>query len=132
MGFDAMKAQKIRKSVTALTLEDLREHSVWEFALDEEGEPGQDETTVRPYESGALRVVPGSHAFGRLDRVRAEELRADRGETAVPMPRGGVLVMRPLILHASSKATEPMPRRVLHFVFGPPRLSLGLEWSEVG
>jgi hypothetical protein len=31
-----------------LTLEDLRDVPVWEFALDEEGEPGQDEETVRP------------------------------------------------------------------------------------
>jgi hypothetical protein len=36
--------------------------------------------------------------------------------------------MRPLLLHASSKATSPVPRRVLHFVFGPPTLPLGLEW----
>ena len=38
----------IRKQVYDLTLEDLREVPVWEFALDEEGEPGQDEETVRP------------------------------------------------------------------------------------
>jgi Phytanoyl-CoA dioxygenase (PhyH) len=82
-----------------------------------------------PAESGALRVVPGSHAFGRLDTARAEELKKERREMVVPVARGGVLVMRPLILHASSKATEPKPRRVLHFVFGPPRLPLGLEWQ---
>lgn len=40
---------KIRKQVYELTLQDLAEHPVWEFALDEEGEEGQDETTVRPY-----------------------------------------------------------------------------------
>jgi hypothetical protein len=32
-----------------LTLADLATSSVWEFALDEEGVEGQDETTVRPY-----------------------------------------------------------------------------------
>jgi hypothetical protein len=42
--------------------------------------------------------------------------------------RGGALAMRPLILHASSKATSLASRRVLHFVFGPPKLPLGLEW----
>jgi predicted protein tyrosine phosphatase len=46
--------------------------------------------------------------------------------------RGGALVMRPLILHASSKATSLSQRRVLHFVFGPPRLPLGLEWRWAG
>jgi len=40
---------KIRKSVTNLTNADLVTTAVWEFALDEEGEEGQDETTVRPY-----------------------------------------------------------------------------------
>ena len=82
-----------------------------------------------PPESGPLRVVPGSHAFGRLDRARSEEMRKERGEMVVPVPRGGALVMRPMSLHASSKATEPKARRVLHFVFGPLSLPLGLEWG---
>jgi hypothetical protein len=81
-----------------------------------------------PEQSGALRVVPKSHSQGRLSRERAEDLRKQNGETAVPVARGGALVMRPLILHASSKATELRQRRVLHFVFGPPSLPLGLEW----
>jgi len=41
---------KIRKQVYDLTLEDFAEFPVWEFALDEEGEEGQDEATTRPYE----------------------------------------------------------------------------------
>jgi len=80
-------------------------------------------------QSGALRIVPGSHAFGQLDAARVNELRTERGEIVVPVSRGGVLIMRPLLLHASSKATEPRLRRVLHFVFGPRRLPLGLEWQ---
>jgi Phytanoyl-CoA dioxygenase (PhyH) len=79
-------------------------------------------------ESGALRVVPQSHSHGRLSRDRAEELRRQIGEMVVPVARGGALVMRPLTLHSSSKATSLAPRRVLHFVFGPPTLPLGLEW----
>jgi hypothetical protein len=81
-----------------------------------------------PVESGALRVVSRSHSEGRVDQARVEALRLERGETAVPVARGGALVMRPLLLHASSKVTSPGPRRVLHFVFGPPTLPLGLEW----
>ena len=79
-------------------------------------------------ESGALRVVPHSHMEGRVDPSRAEALRQQHGETVIPVARGGALVMRPLILHASSKTTSLVPRRVLHFVFGPPALPLGLEW----
>jgi hypothetical protein len=39
---------KIRKQVYELTNRDLLEQPVWEFAIDEEGEAGQDEATVRP------------------------------------------------------------------------------------
>ena len=82
-----------------------------------------------PVESGALRVVPRSHLEGRLSRERAEALRALHDEAVVPIACGGALIMRPLLLHASSKATSGTPRRVLHFVFGPPKLPLGLEWQ---
>ena len=41
---------KIRKQVYELTLLDIKEFPVWEFALDEEDEEGQDEATVRPFE----------------------------------------------------------------------------------
>jgi Phytanoyl-CoA dioxygenase (PhyH) len=79
-------------------------------------------------QSGALRVVPHSHMEGRVDPSQAETLRQHHGETVIPVARGGALVMRPLILHASSKSTSLTPRRVLHFVFGPPTLPFGLEW----
>ena len=81
-----------------------------------------------PAESGALRVVPHSHLEGRVDPSQADALRQHHGETVIPVAQGGVLLMRPLLLHASSKGTSLVPRRVLHFVFGPPKLPLGLEW----
>jgi ectoine hydroxylase-related dioxygenase (phytanoyl-CoA dioxygenase family) len=79
-------------------------------------------------ESGALRVVPKSHSQGRLSGEGVEDLRRENGETVVSVVRGGALVMRPLILHASSKTASLTSRRVLHFVFGPRSLPLGLEW----
>jgi hypothetical protein len=42
----------MRKQVYELTAADLEAHPVWEHCLDEEGLPGQDEATVRPYETG--------------------------------------------------------------------------------
>lgn len=45
-----MAVQRVRKQVYELTADDLEQHPVWEFALDEEGEEGQDEATVRPFE----------------------------------------------------------------------------------
>jgi ectoine hydroxylase-related dioxygenase (phytanoyl-CoA dioxygenase family) len=78
--------------------------------------------------NGALRVVSGSHRLGRLTSSAAMEERNRCGECSVAVPRGGVMVMRPLLLHASSKASNDAPRRVLHFVFGPSDLPEGLRW----
>ena len=81
-------------------------------------------------QTGGLRIVPGSHRFGRLDGTQAAALRDEYGEVTATVRRGGILAMRPLLLHASSKATVPSLRRVLHFVFGPPSLPLGLVWAN--
>jgi hypothetical protein len=72
--------------------------------------------------------VPGSHRLGRLSADAQAEFRNATGEMVVPVERGGALLMRPLILHASSKAAVPNGRRVLHFLFGPRALPLGLRW----
>ena len=41
---------------------------------------------------------------------------------------GGVIAMRPLLLHASAKAIGAQPRRVLHFEYASTRLfEAGLE-----
>ena len=42
---------KLRKQVYALSAQDLEQHPLWEYALDEEAEPGQDEATVRPLDT---------------------------------------------------------------------------------
>jgi ectoine hydroxylase-related dioxygenase (phytanoyl-CoA dioxygenase family) len=79
---------------------------------------------------GPLRVLPGSHTRGRLD---AEETRRwlDRvAPVSCLVPRGGVLLMRPLILHASSPAEVPLHRRVVHLEYAADRLPGNVEWFE--
>jgi len=44
----AADARAIRKQVVDLRSSDLERYAIWEFALDEEGEEGQDEETVKP------------------------------------------------------------------------------------
>jgi len=80
-------------------------------------------------ESGPLRVVPGSHRAGRLGESTAQAMRDERGEVTCIAARGDALAMRPLLLHASSRARVPARRRVLHFLFGPERLPHGLVWN---
>lgn len=81
-------------------------------------------------ESGPLRVVPGSHHSGRLDDSARHKLRVGLGETQCVVRKGDAVLMRPLILHASSKATTPSRRRVLHYLFGPTSALCGLESSN--
>jgi hypothetical protein len=68
--------------------------------------------------NGPLRVVPGSHRAGRLDGEAAihEAVRAAMPVTCT-VGAGGVVAMRPLVLHASSKSTSAEPRRVLHIEY---------------
>jgi hypothetical protein len=79
---------------------------------------------------GPLRVVSGSHSLGRIDPEDATALRAAAGETTCTAQRGAALAMRPLLLHASSKASGTSRRRVLHFLFGPRTLPYGLRWQH--
>jgi hypothetical protein len=78
-------------------------------------------------ETGPLEVVPGSHAKGRLASASASEFAQHRIKCIVP--RGGALVMRPLLIHSSSKPLSPLPRRVLHFLYGP-LLPAALSWPS--
>ena len=79
---------------------------------------------------GPLRVVPGSHRRGRVEPEAALLARQEQGEVVCCGPRGSALVMRPLLLHASSRATGNGRRRVLHFLFGPHQLPHGLQWQH--
>ena len=82
-------------------------------------------------QDGPLRVVPGSHRYGRLTPEAAARLRSETGETTCAVGAGSALVMRPLVLHSSSKATGSSRRRVLHFLLGPRELTHGLRWQHV-
>lgn len=79
-------------------------------------------------DNGPVQVLPGSHAQGRLSVETITRMR-DAGE---PVPctcaRGGALVMRPALLHASSPATRPGHRRVVHLEFAADALPHGLQW----
>ena len=80
------------------------------------------------FNDGPLKVVPGSHVYGRLDQDTGLSLRTTLSEVVCPVSRGAAMLMRPLLLHASSKASGQSRRRVLHFLFAPKSLPFGLEW----
>lgn len=82
-------------------------------------------------QNGPLRVLPGTHVHGVLSDDAIQELALRIAPLDCLVPQGGVLVMRPLIVHASSKSAFPMPRRVLHIEYAEnaaiePRLELAV------
>lgn len=81
-------------------------------------------------EDGPLKVVPGSHQLGRIDAHQAPLVRQQSGEHVCTASQGSVLIMRPLLLHASSKSTGTSARRVLHFLYAPKALPFGLQWRD--
>lgn len=84
-----------------------------------------DDTTK---ENGALKVIPGSHLKG-IDR--AEEINRDMDyETDCEVPAGGVMFMKPLLMHASGRTTNRKQRRVIHVELSRKALPDGLNWAE--
>lgn len=78
--------------------------------------------------NGALKVVPGSHRRGV---VPAKTIAGQTATATVcAVPAGGALLMRPLLLHASSRSTSDRPRRVIHLEFSAEELPEGLAWRE--
>lgn len=81
-----------------------------------------------PRENGALRVIPGTHHLGRIDQNSAADHVNDAESVYCEAVPGAAVVMRPLLLHASSPSELPNHRRVLHFDFAIDDLDGGLEW----
>ena len=75
-------------------------------------------------DNGPLRVLPGSHIHGVLDDTQIQELSQRVPPARCTVPAGGVIAMRPLLVHASSKTRVETPRRVLHLEYA---VSLVLE-----
>ena len=67
--------------------------------------------------NGPLRISPGTHLAGIIQTTTIPEQVASHGEITCLAKKGEILLMRPLILHASSQATEPKHRRILHLVY---------------
>lgn len=67
--------------------------------------------------NGPLRISPGTHLFGIHPTKEISALVARHGEETCLASSGDILLMHPLTLHASSQATVPGHRRVLHLVY---------------
>lgn len=94
----------------------------------------QDNFTVRIHlddsgeNNGALKVIPGSHLKGvyRPETINWEV----ETEAICTVKSGGIMIMRPLLLHASNRTTNNKKRRVVHLEFSRTELPNGIDWAE--
>jgi ectoine hydroxylase-related dioxygenase (phytanoyl-CoA dioxygenase family) len=78
--------------------------------------------------NGALKVVPGSHAKG-IYRPETVDWTSETEEIC-HVESGGIMIMKPLVLHGSNRTTNGKRRRVIHIEFSDMELPYGLNWSE--
>jgi len=80
--------------------------------------------------NGALQVLPGSHGDGVLSNEQIEAWKQRVSPLTCEARAGGVVLMRPLVLHASAPAASPRHRRVLHLEFAGNTLPNDLRWAN--
>jgi ectoine hydroxylase-related dioxygenase (phytanoyl-CoA dioxygenase family) len=68
-------------------------------------------------QNGPLRVLPGSHRDGVLSDDAIHELVARVPSVDCMIAKGGILAMRPLLVHSSSKSHSEGSRRVIHIEY---------------
>lgn len=81
--------------------------------------------------NGPVQVLPGTHNKGRLTNEHIQRYRQEIESAVCTVPSGGALLMRPLLLHASSASQIPRHRRVIHLEYAAETLPAGLEWHQL-
>ena len=94
----------------------------------------QDTITIRIHlddtdeNNGALKVIPKSHLQGII-RIEPKDWNI-KSEHICEIKKGGAMLMKPLILHASNRTTNNKRRRVIHLEFNKHKLDNPLNWLE--
>jgi ectoine hydroxylase-related dioxygenase (phytanoyl-CoA dioxygenase family) len=79
-------------------------------------------------QNGPLRVLPATHMLGVLSDDAIHQLAQDIAPVECCVPRGGIVAMKPLVVHSSSKSQSECARRVLHIEYaGNTAIAGGLE-----
>ena len=79
-------------------------------------------------ENGALRVVPGSHRYGVTDMRKWSP--EEDGIAVCEVSAGGIMLMKPLLLHSSRRSAAGARRRVIHLECCAEPLPGTLQWKE--
>lgn len=79
-------------------------------------------------DNGALKVIPKSHSKG-IYRPETIDWTVER-DVACNVSKGGIMLMKPLLLHSSGRTTNNRQRRVVHIEFSNQELPAELNWAE--
>lgn len=79
--------------------------------------------------NGALKVIENSHQRGVI-QIKEWMKNKEGVEKICEVKKGGILVMKPLILHSSKRTENHKNRRVIHIEFTDQELPIGLDWKE--
>ncbi len=126
-------------SISVDTKVDIENYINWTFKKGQYGvQPPtkilEDTITVRIHlddtneNNGALKVIPKSHLKGII-RHDSEHWIIEN-EYVCNVKKGGIMLMKPLILHASNKSINNKRRRVIHLEFNKNELNNSLNWLE--
>ena len=80
-------------------------------------------------DNGCLKIFPKSHDLGLLEQSEIQQYVIDNSPVSCEAKAGSALVMRPHILHSSSKAVNPSQRRVIHLEYSNYELPQGVTWA---
>lgn len=80
-------------------------------------------------QNGALKILEGSHH--QITQAKdLDRLKVDFPQTLCEVSKGGVLLMSPLLWHASSKNKSKQNRRIIHLEFSSLPVPPKLQWFE--
>lgn len=78
--------------------------------------------------NGALRVISGSAQKGVFSPQGISIV--DNTETYCRVHAGGIMIMKPLLMHASDRTVSEKGRRVIHLEFSSAVLPEPINWAE--
>lgn len=80
-------------------------------------------------ENGALRIIESSHKRGVIE-IKDWLTNKEGVQRICEVKKGGILIMKPLILHSSRRTENQKNRRIIHIEFTDKELPIGLKWKE--
>lgn len=78
--------------------------------------------------NGCLKVISKSHKKGIIRIDASFDVNNEGKEIVCNIKKGGVMLMKPLLLHASQKSISESDRRVLHLEFNNQEIPM--KWLE--